>query len=203
MCYGQTGAGKTHTMTGFAESYANRGIVPRALQHLYQEINARPDFSYSVRSVFLPLNRSISSPVLLLQHRLLGDLQRSTVRSSSDVEFTLGSGETSSADDRRRSECCLCQRLDLSFGEQRRRRSESSVRRRNEPLDRSTRLEQTIVPFTLYFYRHHRVPLVTLLGRQIHGVEIKSRRFSRKRTFSEDERKTSRIRPIEIFFSRF
>lgn len=51
MCYGQTGAGKTHTMTGFAESYPNRGIIPRALQHLFQEINNRPDFSYSVRSV--------------------------------------------------------------------------------------------------------------------------------------------------------
>ena len=49
MCYGQTGAGKTHTMTGFAESYQNRGIIPRTLQHLYQEINARQDFSYNVR----------------------------------------------------------------------------------------------------------------------------------------------------------
>jgi kinesin family protein 6/9 len=49
MCYGQTGAGKTHTMTGFAESYQNRGVIPRTLQHLYQEINARQEFSYSVR----------------------------------------------------------------------------------------------------------------------------------------------------------
>ena len=49
MCYGQTGAGKTHTMTGFAESYQNRGVIPRTLQHLYQEINARQDFSFSVR----------------------------------------------------------------------------------------------------------------------------------------------------------
>jgi len=49
MCYGQTGAGKTHTMTGFAESYPNRGIIPRALQHLYQEVNVRQDFSYSIR----------------------------------------------------------------------------------------------------------------------------------------------------------
>ena len=36
-------------MTGFAENYQNRGIIPRTLQHLYQEINARTDFSYSVR----------------------------------------------------------------------------------------------------------------------------------------------------------
>lgn len=49
LCYGQTGAGKTHTMTGFTESYQNRGIIPRTLQHLYQEINARQDLSFSVR----------------------------------------------------------------------------------------------------------------------------------------------------------
>ncbi|CAF2664748.1 unnamed protein product [Rotaria sp. Silwood2] len=55
MCYGQTGAGKTHTMTGFTESYLNRGIIPRALQHLYQEINARQDFSYSIRIAYLEI----------------------------------------------------------------------------------------------------------------------------------------------------
>ncbi|CAF0759156.1 unnamed protein product [Rotaria sp. Silwood1] len=55
MCYGQTGAGKTHTMTGFTESYQNRGIIPRTLQHLYQEINARQDFSFSVRIAYLEI----------------------------------------------------------------------------------------------------------------------------------------------------
>lgn len=49
LCYGQTGAGKTHTMTGFLENYQNRGIIPRALQHLYSEINRRQDFSYTIR----------------------------------------------------------------------------------------------------------------------------------------------------------
>lgn len=55
MCYGQTGAGKTHTMTGFAESYPNRGIIPRALQYLYQEINSRQDFSYTVRVAYMEI----------------------------------------------------------------------------------------------------------------------------------------------------
>ncbi|UJR35567.1 hypothetical protein I4U23_028320 [Adineta vaga] len=55
MCYGQTGAGKTHTMTGFAESYQNRGIIPRSLQHLYQEIATRQDFSYSIRISYLEI----------------------------------------------------------------------------------------------------------------------------------------------------
>ncbi|CAF4339054.1 unnamed protein product, partial [Rotaria magnacalcarata] len=55
LCYGQTGAGKTHTMTGFTESYQNRGIIPRSLQHLYQEINTRQDYSYSVRISYLEI----------------------------------------------------------------------------------------------------------------------------------------------------
>ncbi|XP_040850846.1 kinesin-like protein KIF9 isoform X3 [Ochotona curzoniae] len=32
ICYGQTGAGKTYTMTGATENYKHRGILPRALQ---------------------------------------------------------------------------------------------------------------------------------------------------------------------------
>ncbi|XP_069778202.1 kinesin-like protein KIF9 isoform X2 [Narcine bancroftii] len=32
MCYGQTGAGKTYTMTGAMEQYEYRGIIPRAIQ---------------------------------------------------------------------------------------------------------------------------------------------------------------------------
>lgn len=34
MCFGQTGAGKTFTMTGSTESYKERGIIPRALQEV-------------------------------------------------------------------------------------------------------------------------------------------------------------------------
>lgn len=34
MCYGQTGAGKTYTMTGTTENYKHRGILPRALQQV-------------------------------------------------------------------------------------------------------------------------------------------------------------------------
>ncbi len=36
MCFGQTGAGKTYTMIGAAETYKHRGIIPRALQEVIQ-----------------------------------------------------------------------------------------------------------------------------------------------------------------------
>lgn len=38
MCFGQTGAGKTYTMTGSTESYKQRGIIPRALQEVTRSI---------------------------------------------------------------------------------------------------------------------------------------------------------------------
>ena len=49
LCYGQTGAGKTYTMTGATENYSQRGIIPRAIQHIFKTIQSRQDRSYSVR----------------------------------------------------------------------------------------------------------------------------------------------------------
>ena len=37
--YGQTGSGKTYTMTGGTERYEDRGIIPRAISMIYQELN--------------------------------------------------------------------------------------------------------------------------------------------------------------------
>jgi len=36
MCYGQTGAGKTFTMTGARNDYKYRGIIPRTISALFQ-----------------------------------------------------------------------------------------------------------------------------------------------------------------------
>ncbi|NWV39325.1 KIF9 protein, partial [Grantiella picta] len=36
MCYGQTGAGKTYTMTGATSEYKHRGIIPRAIQQIFK-----------------------------------------------------------------------------------------------------------------------------------------------------------------------
>ncbi|NWV91818.1 KIF9 protein, partial [Machaerirhynchus nigripectus] len=36
MCYGQTGAGKTYTMTGATSDYRHRGIIPRAIQQIFK-----------------------------------------------------------------------------------------------------------------------------------------------------------------------
>jgi len=49
MAYGQTGAGKTFTMTGALENYDNRGIIPRALSQLFRHMEENSDSYFSVR----------------------------------------------------------------------------------------------------------------------------------------------------------
>lgn len=41
MCYGQTGAGKTYTMTGGKESYRQRGLIPRSINYLFKEVQKK------------------------------------------------------------------------------------------------------------------------------------------------------------------
>ncbi|XP_039982541.1 kinesin-like protein KIF9 [Xiphias gladius] len=55
MCFGQTGAGKTYTMAGSTESYKQRGIIPRALQEVFQEVEKRTEHSFSVHLSYLEI----------------------------------------------------------------------------------------------------------------------------------------------------
>ncbi|XP_035268628.1 kinesin-like protein KIF9 [Anguilla anguilla] len=55
MCFGQTGAGKTYTMTGATESYKERGIIPRAIQEVFREVERRSDHIITVRLSFLEI----------------------------------------------------------------------------------------------------------------------------------------------------
>ncbi|GIM16156.1 hypothetical protein Vretimale_18808 [Volvox reticuliferus] len=54
-CYGQTGAGKTFTMSGGGAGYAHRGIIPRALHHTFREIDLRVDKMYRVHVSYLEI----------------------------------------------------------------------------------------------------------------------------------------------------
>nr|KAF6474608.1 kinesin family member 9 [Rousettus aegyptiacus] len=55
MCYGQTGAGKTYTMTGATENYKHRGILPRALQQVFRMVEERPTHAVTVRVSYLEI----------------------------------------------------------------------------------------------------------------------------------------------------
>ena len=55
LAYGQTGAGKTFTMTGSTEKFQHRGIIPRAIQQLFREISERPENAVTVRISYLEI----------------------------------------------------------------------------------------------------------------------------------------------------
>ncbi|OXB63800.1 hypothetical protein ASZ78_016206 [Callipepla squamata] len=55
MCYGQTGAGKTYTMTGATAEYRHRGIIPRAVQQVFRAIARSIDSFITVRISYLEI----------------------------------------------------------------------------------------------------------------------------------------------------
>jgi kinesin family protein 6/9 len=55
MCYGQTGAGKTYTMTGTSKNYDQRGVIPRAISQVYKEMEDRGEQAVTVRISYLEI----------------------------------------------------------------------------------------------------------------------------------------------------
>jgi kinesin family protein 6/9 len=53
--YGQTGAGKTFTMTGSSTEYKYRGLVPRAVAQVYHEIADRFDQAITIRISYVEI----------------------------------------------------------------------------------------------------------------------------------------------------
>lgn len=51
----QTGAGKTFTMSGDARNYSHRGIIPRALQHVFKDVDMRSDRIYNISVSYLEI----------------------------------------------------------------------------------------------------------------------------------------------------
>ena len=49
LCYGQTGAGKSFTMVGSRERYQQRGLIPRAIGHVFKAIEADTTCEYSIK----------------------------------------------------------------------------------------------------------------------------------------------------------
>eukprot|EP00403_Amphidinium_massartii_P042422 CAMPEP_0178439628 /NCGR_PEP_ID=MMETSP0689_2-20121128/36265_1 /TAXON_ID=160604 /ORGANISM="Amphidinium massartii, Strain CS-259" /LENGTH=710 /DNA_ID=CAMNT_0020062185 /DNA_START=46 /DNA_END=2174 /DNA_ORIENTATION=+ len=64
MCYGQTGAGKTHTMTGGHVGFADRGIIPRAISLIYSEAAARPESSITMRLSYVEIYNELMFDLL-------------------------------------------------------------------------------------------------------------------------------------------
>lgn len=54
MCYGQTGAGKTYTMSGGTD-FKSRGMVPRAIGQVFNDITNKPEQSFEIRCSYMEI----------------------------------------------------------------------------------------------------------------------------------------------------
>ncbi|XP_057314195.1 kinesin-like protein KIF9 [Hydractinia symbiolongicarpus] len=67
--YGQTGAGKTYTITGTTNNFQNRGITPRLLSDLYEEINKQKhEYDITVRISYLEIYKEEMFDLLATLH---------------------------------------------------------------------------------------------------------------------------------------
>ncbi|KAJ0393588.1 hypothetical protein P43SY_001147 [Pythium insidiosum] len=55
LAYGQTGAGKSFTMIGDTRNYQHRGIAPRAIAQVYEEVENRIEIAYSIRVSYMEI----------------------------------------------------------------------------------------------------------------------------------------------------
>ncbi|XP_054847669.1 kinesin-like protein KIF9 [Eublepharis macularius] len=59
ICYGQTGAGKTFTMTGTTGNYEHRGIIPRAIQQVFKSMEDHASQFMTIRVSYLEIHNEI------------------------------------------------------------------------------------------------------------------------------------------------
>ncbi|KAM8967191.1 kinesin-like protein KIF9 [Pelodytes ibericus] len=86
MCYGQTGAGKTYTTTGAMANFQHRGIIPRAVQQVFKEIEEHGDKSVTVRISYLEIyNESLFDLLATLPDVPTPDYQMSIVDDAQGV----------------------------------------------------------------------------------------------------------------------
>eukprot|EP00041_Stephanoeca_diplocostata_P035316 m.1241260 g.1241260 ORF g.1241260 m.1241260 type:complete len:1584 (+) comp24675_c0_seq2:332-5083(+) len=114
--YGQTGSGKTYTMSGNVASPETRGIMPRAVEHLFSEIErmSHRNWMYTVKMSFLEIYNDQIRDLLTENSSIEGDedalrcdvrlekngsltvtnLEEFTVSSSQEVLALLGTADT-------------------------------------------------------------------------------------------------------------
>ncbi|KAM6086926.1 kinesin-like protein KIF9 [Chlamydotis macqueenii] len=80
MCYGQTGAGKTYTMTGATAEYKHRGIIPRAIQQVFKATAHSVDPFVTVRISYLEIyNETLFDLLSTVPGDGTGDVQLAVV----------------------------------------------------------------------------------------------------------------------------
>ncbi|XP_071822344.1 kinesin-like protein KIF9 isoform X2 [Apostichopus japonicus] len=88
MCYGQTGAGKTFTMTGATENYQQRGLIPRVISAVYQQIEKRVEQSVSIRISYLEIyNENMFDLLSTLPEAFVGTQQMTIIEDEYGVSI--------------------------------------------------------------------------------------------------------------------
>ena len=89
--YGQTGSGKTFTLTGGPERYADRGIIPRSISMLFNEVRSRTDIQLKIYISYLELYNETGYDLLDPSHetKALEDLPKVSMLEDMDGNFVL------------------------------------------------------------------------------------------------------------------
>lgn len=89
--YGQTGSGKTYTITGGVERVEERGIIPRSLHYIFNEIEKRSKTKYTIRISYLEIYNNDGYDLLSKSSNInkLEDLPRVIIRENSDKQLLL------------------------------------------------------------------------------------------------------------------
>ena len=71
--YGQTGSGKTFTISGAPSNFAYRGIVPRSISRLFNEISTKPEYDFNIQISYLEIYNEIMFDLLQEDGKFIGE----------------------------------------------------------------------------------------------------------------------------------
>ena len=71
--YGQTGSGKTFTISGSPNNFTYRGIIPRAITRLFNEISNKPEFDFNIQVSYLEIYNEIMFDLLPEGGKFIGE----------------------------------------------------------------------------------------------------------------------------------
>ncbi|KAL9644852.1 hypothetical protein ABK040_005332 [Willaertia magna] len=88
--YGQTGSGKTYTMTG-EDDYEKRGIIPRAISLLFEEIEKSKEREFNISLSYLEIYKGHGYDLLDRQRGIkpMSELPKVSIRTDSDGNIVL------------------------------------------------------------------------------------------------------------------
>ena len=71
--YGQTGSGKTFTISGSPNNFTYRGIIPRSISRLFNEISNKPEFDFNIQISYLEIYNEIMFDLLPESGNFIGE----------------------------------------------------------------------------------------------------------------------------------